>query len=247
MVALPWKVTMGLVLVASSAVAGILHAVIFDDPKTLLFYLALDIVFVPIQVLLVTFIIERLLNEREKSNLLRKMNMVIGAFFSEVGHELLTEMRGVCLNSDELQSNLAIRGNWDRDAFRNALKWLDVFECRLDGESLHLEHLKAFLLSKRSFVLGLLQNPNLLEHESFTDLLWAVCHLTEELAARKDVAQLPKSDTHHLQGDMVRAFGCLLREWLAYMQHLKGDYPFIYSLSLRTNPFNPKSSPIVET
>jgi hypothetical protein len=246
MVALPWQVIMGLVLVASSVVMGILHAVVFEDTKTLLFYLALDIVFVPVQVLLVTFIIERLLNEREKRSLLKKMNMVVGAFFSEMGHALLCEMRGVCVNFDELQSNLAIRGNWDRNAFQNALKWLDAFECRLDGESLHLESLKAFLLSKRSFMLGLLQNPNLLEHESFTDLLWAVCHLTEELEARKSVTQLPKPDSRHLQGDMIRAFGCLLREWLAYMQHLKGDYPYMYSLSLRTNPFNPKSSPIVE-
>jgi len=31
-------------------------------------------------------------------------------------------------------------------------------------------------------LLGLLGNPNLLEHDSFTDLLWAVFHLMEELS-----------------------------------------------------------------
>lgn len=247
MFTLPWKVAMGLILVAASALMGIVHAFVFEDPKTLMFYLALDIVFVPVQVLLVTLIIERLLNEREKQNLLRKMNMVVGAFFSEMGHDLLSEMRGVCVNFSELQTNLAIRGNWDRTAFQNAMKWLNTFECRLDGGALELERLKGFLLAKRGFVLGLLQNPNLLEHESFTDLLWAVCHLTEELDARNDVNGLPSSDRRHLEGDMVRALGCLLHEWLSYMQHLKSDYPYMYSLSVRTNPLNPKASPIVES
>jgi hypothetical protein len=40
------------------------------------------------------------------------------------------------------------------------------------------------LLSKRDFLVALMENPNLLEHESFTDLLWAVFHLVEELAVR---------------------------------------------------------------
>lgn len=247
MVTLPWKVAMGLVLVAASALMGIVHAVVFEDPKTLVFYLALDVVFVPVQVLLVTLIIERLLNEREKRSLMRKMNMVVGAFFCELGHDMLSEMRGVCVNFGELQSHLSIKGNWDRNAFESALRWLGEFECRLDGGAVQLGRLKAFLLTKRRFVLGLLQNPILLEHESFTDLLWAVCHLTEELDAREDIDHLPPSDLRHLEGDMVRAFGCLLREWLSYMQHLKGDYPYMYSLSVRTNPFSPKASPIVES
>jgi hypothetical protein len=101
-------------------------------------------------------------------------------------------------------------------------------------------------LEKRSFVLALLQNPSLLEHERFTDLLWAVCHLTEELDARNDFTGLPASDTQHLGGDVRRAYALLVREWLRYVEHLQENYPYIYSLAVRLNPFNPNANVVVE-
>ena len=101
------------------------------------------------------------------------------------------------------------------------------------------EGLRSFLVEKKSFLLSLLANPNLLEHESFTDLLWAVFHLAEELASRKDVSLLPESDHEHLKGDIRRVNVYLSTEWLAYMQHLQADYPYLFSLAVRTNPFNP--------
>jgi hypothetical protein len=45
--------------------------------------------FLPISVLLVTIIINQLLSQRARAAKLRKLNMVIGAFFSEVGTDLL--------------------------------------------------------------------------------------------------------------------------------------------------------------
>jgi hypothetical protein len=91
-------------------------------------------------------------------------------------------------------------------------------------------------------LLGLLENPNLLEHESFTDLLWAVFHLTEELGCRTDLKNLPDTDYAHLSGDIKRVYILLISEWLAYMKHLKDTYPYLFSLSVRTNPFDPNAS-----
>jgi hypothetical protein len=33
-------------------------------------------------------------------------------------------------------------------------------------------------------------------------------------------------------------------EWLAYMKHLKHAYPYLFSLAMRTNPFEAEASPI---
>ena len=109
-----------------------------------------------------------------------------------------------------------------------------------------MEVLKNFLTGKRSFLLGLLENPNLLEHESFTDLLWAVFHLTEELNSRADTTGLPDTDYEHLSGDIKRAYVLLISEWLSYMKHLKVDYPYLFSLAVRTNPFDPDALPEVK-
>jgi hypothetical protein len=29
------------------------------------------------------------------------------------------------------------------------------------------------------------------------------------------------------------------------MKHLKEDYPYLFSLAVRTNPFNPDASPVI--
>ena len=85
-----------------------------------------------------------------------------------------------------------------------------------------------------------------MEHESFTDMLWAVFHLEEELRARKELKGLPDEDLRHLAGDVRRVYGRLARQWLEYMKHLKVSYPYLFSLALRTNPFNRGASPVVQ-
>jgi hypothetical protein len=94
-------------------------------------------------------------------------------------------------------------------------------------------------MAKKQFLLSLLGNPNLLEHEAFTELLWAVFHLAEELGNRRDVSSLPQSDYDHLIGDIKRVYVLLGAEWLSYMRHLQENYPYLFSLAVRTNPFNP--------
>jgi hypothetical protein len=40
-------------------------------------------------------------------------------------------------------------------------------------------------------------------------------------------------------------YGLLVIEWLKYMQHLKQQYPYLFSLAMRTNPFDANASAIV--
>ncbi|MGM0368686.1 MAG: hypothetical protein ACQEP2_09030, partial [Actinomycetota bacterium] len=91
----------------------------------------------------------------------------------------------------------------------------------------------------------LLENPNLLEHEKFTELLWAVFHLTEELEYREDLENLPESDYEHISGDISRVYLLLIAGWLDYIKHLKERYPYLFSLAARVNPFDKQASPIV--
>jgi hypothetical protein len=246
MLRVSWKIKVALILAFSSGLLSLFHILVFHDAGTLFFYLALDLVFVPVQVLLVTIIIEQLLNEREKRSILKKLNMVIGAFFSEVGSTLMRHMAKTCVDFSELQKELSITAKWAAYEYKTAIVFIDGYECRFDSGKFRLDRLRGILVAKRVFILGLLQNPNLLEHERFTDLMWAICHLTEELEARENLDTLPASDLEHLEGDIQRAFGLLTREWLRYMEHLRTNYPYMYSLALRTNPFNPKASAIVE-
>lgn len=76
-----WQLYFGLSLVAISAFLYFIHYEIFRDAHHVYIFLLGDIAFVPVEVLLVTLIFHRVLSEREKSTVMKKLNMVIGAFF----------------------------------------------------------------------------------------------------------------------------------------------------------------------
>lgn len=205
-----------------------------------------NLAFLPIYVLFVTLMIERILKERERLAIRQKLNMVIGVFFSEVGTGFLRDFSGFMDNYGELAARLRVDGSWTAREFRSAAAFLKGFDIRIDAGIGDLEGLKSFLMQKRPFLMGLLENQNLLEHDEFSDLLWAIFHLTEELGARERLEGLPSSDLEHLSGDTRRVFGLLTLEWLRYMKHLKADYPYLFSLAVRMNPMDPDASVVVE-
>jgi hypothetical protein len=233
-------------LVAAFALVSLAHYLLFRDARTLLFYLLLDLAFVPIQVLVVSLILDGLLSRREKLSLLKKLNMVIGAFFSEAGTRLLGLLAGFLPDLGQLRSELLPSGQWTAREFDAVSRSIARREIRLDGSRGSLAGLKEFLAGRQDFILRLLENSNLLEHDSFAELLWAVLHVSEELAARPRLDSLPPADLGHLSGDLTRAYGHLLREWISYLCHLKEDYPYLFSLAVRTNPFDPAASALVQ-
>jgi hypothetical protein len=242
---LNWQVFAGIGLVVLTAVFALAHYIIFSDAHNLFFYLLLDVVFVPLEVLFVTLVINQLLRSREKRAMLNKLNMVIGAFFGEVGTGLLKRLAAFDRAGARDVRMLLIQSGWTPRDFAEAIRMAGTSEYRLDALSSDLVELRTFLVSKRGFLLRLLENPNLLEHEQFTDLLWAVFHLTEELAHRPAFDSLPGSDTNHLSGDMKRVYVLLVVQWLSYMGHLSQKYPYLYSLAVRTNPFDPNARVVV--
>jgi len=240
-----WQIRFGALLVLLSALLYLIEYIIFRDPHHIFVYMLGHIAFVPINVLMVTLVLQKLLSYREKRAMLKKLNMVIGAFFSEVGSELLTHFSEGDPELDKIRKKILINDNWNAEEFSDLSRHLKSHNCKIDIHKVDLEQLRSFLVGNRDFLLRLLENPNLMEHESFTELLWAVFHLTEELSVRGDLSQLPDTDYNHLAGDIKRAYATLIHQWLDYMKHLKEDYPYLFSLAMRTNPFDPDASPIV--
>jgi hypothetical protein len=239
---LNWQVLLAAGLLAASGCVYSVSYLIFHDAHNLIFYFMQDLAFVFIQVLLVTLIIDRLLNLREKQAMLKKMNMAIGAFFSEVGKTLLKMFSSLDPEVNALREKLLIDPTWSTKDFRETQRRLAGYPFAVDFYRSEPNDLKNFLVEKRGFLLGLLGNPNLLEHETFTDLLGAVFHLTEELSERAKLAGLPDADKEHLDLDIQRAYRRLVFVWLEYMKHLKNNYPYLFSLAMRTNPFDENAS-----
>jgi hypothetical protein len=231
--------------VALSGLLYFVHYLIFRDVHHIFLYLLGDLAFLPLEVLLVVIIIERVLARRELQAKLEKLNMVMGAFFSEIGNRLLQDLLIHFDNRQEISSHLNVTEKWAKKDFRKADKFAHQLRVEVDCRNIDLGGLKAFLEQKREFLLTLLENPSLLEHDRFTDLLWAVTHLDEELAVRPTLIDLPEKDLEHIAGDIRRLYDHLASEWLDYVQHLKSKYPFLFSLVLRTHPFQEQQSPII--
>ncbi len=222
------------------------HYAVFRDSHHIFIYMLGDLAFLPVEVLLVTLIVHRVLDMRERRNRMEKLNMVIGAFFSEMGMQLLRLFSVFDTTCQQIRDCLTLDAGWKDEDFQRAGEAVSEYECAIGRDDVQLREISEFLLSERDFLLTLLENPTLLEHETFTDLLWAVFHLTEELKYRYLIESLPDTDHEHLCSDIARAYGLLLREWLAYLEHLRNNYPYLFSLAVRMDPLNPDASPVIE-
>ncbi|MDA0524101.1 hypothetical protein [Methanococcoides alaskense] len=238
-------VIFGSALVLVSAVLHLIHYLIFHDMHHISIYLIGRIAFVPIEVLLASLIIHHFLESIENKHKMEKLNMIIGSFFSEIGNDLLTVISDADPELDDVRDKFAIKDLWAENEFKNLGTFLKSYTYKVDMNKIDLAPFASSIISKRGFMVSLLQNPVMFEHESFTELLRAVFHLTEELEFRGDLSDLPKSDRRHLSGDVKRVYGLLSREWLAYMKYQKVNYPYLFSLSMRTNPFDKDASVVV--
>ncbi len=172
--------------------------------------------------------------------------MLVSAFFSEAGNELIGTLLKFGKPGEKLRPYLAVKQEWSDSDFKRATECVRGCDVEVTCTAENLLELKALLKEKRLLLFIMLENPNLLEHETFTDALWAVFHITDELMARESFDNLPESDIRHLEYDIKRVYSSVLVQWIGYMRHLKADYSYLFSLEARKNLFAGGGSVIVK-
>jgi hypothetical protein len=240
-----WKLLAGIGLVTLSLAMFTAHYLIFQDSHHLFIFFIGDIAFIPIEVLVVTLIIDQMLESREKQRRIEKLNMVIGTFFSTIGTPLLVQLVWADSAIGSLKEQLVIGADWHNEMFKDVQVSLKNYPCGIVIDRVDMEALRSFLVSREDFLLRVVENPMVFEHETFTDLILAINHLTEEVKARGDLSTLPPSDRNHLVKDIERVYSQLIPEWLKYMEYLWSNYPYLFSLAIRKNPFDESASVIV--
>ncbi len=234
-----WPLTLAVVLMGLSALVYWIHYLIFRDPHHIFIFMVGDIAFVFLEMLLLTFVIYRLLHHRERKAMIDKVNMLTGAFFSELGTELLRRLAVYDTHQDPIGRHLSGPSDWSEKEFLNLRDSAVRYDSSIDARQNNLEELQAFLAHHKPFLLDLLQNQSLIRAEPFSNLVWAVFHLAKELENHGDLADLSEADFGRLAGDIKRVYQLLLVLWLDYLDHLKRDYPYLFSLAERRNPFRP--------
>ncbi|MEA2102513.1 MAG: hypothetical protein U9P80_08065, partial [Thermodesulfobacteriota bacterium] len=159
------QIWFGAVLIVFSVSTYYIHYLIFHDSHHIFIFLVGDIAFVFIEVLMVTMIIHKVFENMEKQSRMKKLNMVIGVFFSEMGTTLLSHFSDLDLNLDEIRRDLIVSSNWTDTDFLKVAEKLKRYPCRIEPSKLSVDEISCYLAENHGLMLQMMGNPNLMEHE----------------------------------------------------------------------------------
>ena len=238
-----WKIKFSILMIIASIIIFGTNYLVLKDTHSIVSYVWLHIGFIPIDIIIVAFILEDIMSRKEKEAIYEKLDMLISTFFTEIGNELIEEFS----SANEFKAStsyLKAIPNWDDAEYDKQLKKLKNanidFNVDIEGNKRaeFLINLRTLLKSKREFLINLINNPQLFEKEEFSGLLISILHLDEELEHRPDLNQITDTDFNHLNGDIKRIYSKLIYEWIYYLKYLNTHYPYMISLIIRTNPFD---------
>lgn len=221
-------IVVSLILVAISAIMFIIHYFVFGQAVNTAYYSLMNLCFIPINSLVVTLILERLIDYKAKQERMEKLNMLIGLFFTEVGYKLMR----LIIKADKCGKNSIILFN-DLDEVKNQV---EKHKYIIDIEEIDLDKIMDALLESSNLLVDLISNENIMQHEIFTDLLMSVIHLRDEIIFYKN-DKTDQLDISHLEKDILRVYKNIAIQWVDYLKYLNKSYPFLYDNAIRINPF----------
>ena len=246
-----WKIKFSIIMVIAIIVIYGSNRLILKDPEHVISYIWTHLGFIPVDILIVAFVLDEIISKKEKEAMMEKLDMIMSTFFSEIGNDLIGQLSSV--NAHKADTNyLESIKNWDDNDYKNKLKEIKnqniPFKAEVAAEDReeYLTNIRDLLINKREFIINLLNNPNLLEKEEFSGLLTAILHLDEELEHRPDLSKVSDIDFNHLNGDMERIYNKLIHEWIYYLRYLNKHYPYMIALIVRTNPFDENADAYVK-
>jgi voltage-gated potassium channel len=137
---------------------------------------------------------------------------------------------------------MLIESGWTEKEFAGLFQQIKLHKFSIYISKTDLPMAKNLLQEQTNLLVSLLENPTLVEHELFTELLRASFHLREELVSRSDLSKCGDKDLPHLARDTKRVYEMLCVLWCRYIHDLRSRYPYLFSFMVRMNPFNENRS-----
>ena len=181
-----WKIKFSIIMVIAIIIIYGSNILVLKDPEHVISYIWTHLGFIPVDILIVAFVLDEIISKKEKEAMMEKLDMIMSTFFSEVGNDLISQLSSVNKHKADTSYLESIK-SWDDKDYENKLKEIKniniPFRADVTSEDReeYLTNIRNLLINKREFIVGLLNNPNLLEKEEFSKLLTAILHLDEEL------------------------------------------------------------------
>jgi hypothetical protein len=237
-----WKTLFSIKLIIASIIIYILHYLIFKDSHHIFIFLLEDIAFIPLEVLFVSLVIHKFMDNKEKELILEKLYILIGVFFNEVGNQVIKEITPAVNSKNNVCNSFFDDKILNEDVtdkeFNKYINTIKNTETDIQIKNIDIKKLANFLEEKRSFLINILQNPMLLEHDAFTTLIRYLFYLGDQLSHHLNCDCLEEDDLKIVKKEIEKLYPLLLYEWYNYIKHLKADNEYVFSIVLKNNPFN---------
>ena len=153
---MPKKLKLPIILIVTSAILYYIHFTIFKDFHHIALYFVEDLAFIPIEVIFVSLIIHKAIEDQEKEKIREKTNVLISVFFSEAGNSLLKAL----ISSDDeihrLKSIISENVHFSPKEIRLMKEGLSNHSYKLDLDGDDLCVIEDMMVSHKSFILNLI-------------------------------------------------------------------------------------------
>ena len=152
---LSWKVKFSIVMVLLIIIIYGSNYLVLGDAEHIISYVWTHLGFIPVDILLVAFLLDEIIEKKEKEAMLEKLDMLMSTFFSEVGNDLISQLSSVNKYTANTENLKSIK-DWDDkdfDAKLAELKSASIdFQADVPKEEREefLENLRVFLASSDS-------------------------------------------------------------------------------------------------
>ena len=132
---------------------------IFRDAHTLFLYLWSSLAFLPLEIFIVVLIIERIIDQSERKAKLQKLNMVLGAFFNDMGNKLLRGLLDNFNNKAEISKHLNLANSWGKKEFQEADDYAHILKIEIDYRNAYSDENGHLSAAKRAACPGQIGHP----------------------------------------------------------------------------------------
>ena len=226
-----------LLLLCTSALLYAIHYLIFRDLHHLAIFGLHELAFVPLEVILVTLGLDKLVEKTHREEARSKVSIIETLYFNESGGTMLRYLTSFDPDAARLRELLQVTENWRSSDFRQAIRQLKSYPFLLDLDRIDFFGLHYHLSQRHEYYRSMLENPALTQSEAFTEMIMKIYLLWEELDGRTNLYQLPEKDRNYLAELLHEIYRELTEYWLDNVYNHSIHNRFRLHRAVESNPF----------
>ena len=117
---LSWKAKFSILMVILIIIIYGSNYLVLGDAEHIISYIWTHLGFIPVDILIVAFLLDEIIERKEKEAMLEKLDMLMSTFFSEVGNDLISQLSHANKYKASTENLKSIK-NWNDQDYENKL------------------------------------------------------------------------------------------------------------------------------